>query len=187
MLAGAKLGAMPGMSSGAAVRVTRSHRLGEFVEAVIAPAARRRGLAATTLIRDWPLVVGERLAARCQPVRVSFAPGRQSGGTLVLHAAASAALDLQFSERQVVERVNAHYGYPAVARLRLVQVPPLRLPPPRRRRPARPDEAEVARLSRATAEVADPELAAALLRLGCAIAVADRPGVSGTGPREAGR
>ncbi|WP_222184289.1 DUF721 domain-containing protein [Geminicoccus harenae] len=172
---------MPGMSSGAVVRVTRSQRLGEFVEAVIAPAARRRGLAATTLIRDWPLVVGERLAARCQPVRVSFAPGRQSGGTLVLHAAASAALDLQFSERQVVERVNAHYGYPAVARLRIVQAPLLRPPPPRRRRPARPDDAELARLSGATAEVADPELAAALLRLGCAIAVADRSGAGGTG------
>jgi hypothetical protein len=158
---------------GAVVRPTRSHSLSEFVDAVIGPAARRRGLAATTLIADWPLVVGERLAARCQPVRLAFAPGRQSGGTLILHAAASAALDLQFSERQVVERVNAHYGFPAVARLRIVQAPPTRPKPlPRRMPRLAPSAEQVAAIRENTRSIADPELAAALVRLGCSVASA---------------
>jgi hypothetical protein len=154
------------------LRLTRSHSLGAFVDAVIRPAARKRGLAATTLIADWPLVVGERLAARCQPIRLSFPPGRQTGGTLVLHAAASAALDLQFSERQVVERVNAHYGYAAVVRLKIVQSPPSR-PAPRARRTPRPspDADQLARIKEGTAAIADPALADALERLGCLIVI----------------
>jgi hypothetical protein len=153
------------------VRFTKSHSLSAYVDAVLAPAARRRGLAAATLIAEWPLVVGERLSSRCQPIKLSFAPGRQSGGTLVLHAAASAALDLQFSERQVVERVNAHYGYAAVARLKIVQAPPNR-PVSRRRRALRPkpDPEQLARIQAGTEAVSDPELAAALVRLGCSIA-----------------
>lgn len=157
--------------NGAAVRAPKNQSLGALVDTVIGPAARRRGLAATTLIADWTLIVGERLATRCQPVRLGFPPGRQSGGTLVLHAAASAALDLQFSERQVVERVNAHYGFPAVARLRIVQAPPVR-PTPRRRPAPRPlpDAVQMAQIRDDTRSISDPELAAALVRLGCSIA-----------------
>ncbi|WP_205624937.1 DUF721 domain-containing protein [Geminicoccus roseus] len=152
------------------MRLRKSHSLSEYVDAVIGPAARRRGLAATTLIADWPLVVGERLATRCQPVRLTFPPGRQSGGTLVLHAAASAALDLQFSERQVVERVNGHYGFGAVARLRIVQAPPIKPVQRRRQAPrAAPNPEQLGRIQEGTRSVADPQLAAALVRLGCAV------------------
>ena len=159
------------------MRFTRNESLSDFVEAAIGPAARRRGLAATTLIADWPLVVGERLAVRCQPVKLAFAPGRQSGGTLHLHAAASAALDLQFSERQVVERVNAHYGFAAVARLKIIQSPPVR-PIVRPRRPPRslPSSEQVAKLKTDTDRIDDPQLAEALLRLGCSIAAVNGPG-----------
>ena len=152
------------------LRSNRSHSLSAFVDRVIAPAAQRRGLAAATLIADWTMVVGEHLARRCQPVRLTFAPGRKSGGTLLLHAAASAALDLQFSERQVVERINAHYGYAAVARLRIVQSPPAR-PMPRKRRVVlpTPDAAELDRIHERTDRVDDPVLAAALERLGCSV------------------
>jgi hypothetical protein len=158
--------------SSVVVRFTRNQSLSDVVDAVVGPAARRRGLAATTLIADWPLVVGERLAARCQPIKLTFAPGRQSGGTLLLHAAASAALDLQFCERQVVERVNAHYGFAAVARLRVVQAPPSR-PQPRVRRATRaaPSSEQIEKLQADTKSVVDPLLAEALLRLGCSIAI----------------
>jgi hypothetical protein len=155
-----------------AVRVTRNQTLSDMVDAVVGPAARKRGLAAATLIADWPLVVGERLASRCQPIKLTFTPGRQSGGTLLLHAAASAALDLQFCERQVVERVNAYYGFGAVARLKVVQAPPGK-PAMRQKRIKRPDPSseQVARLRADTEAVGDPQLAEALLRLGCSIAV----------------
>ena len=154
------------------MRSNRSHSLSAFVDRIIAPAAERRGLAAATLIADWTLVVGGHLAERCQPVRLSFAPGRKSGGTLLLHVAASAALDLQFSERQVVERINAHYGYAAVARLRIVQSPPAR-PMPRKRRaaPPAPDAVELDRIHERTDRIDDPALAAALERLGCSVLV----------------
>ncbi|HEX2524966.1 MAG TPA: DciA family protein [Geminicoccus sp.] len=155
-----------------AVRSTRNQTLSDMVDVVVGPAARKRGLAAATLIADWTLVVGERLSSRCQPIKLTFQPGRQSGGTLLLHAAASAALDLQFAERQVVERINAYYGFAAVARLKVVQAPPGR-PVPRVRRAARstPSSEQVEKLRADTEKVGDPQLAEALLRLGCSIAV----------------
>ena len=146
--------------------------MSEFVDAVIAPSARRRGLAAATLLADWTMVVGQHLAARCQPVRLTFAPGRQSGGTLLLHAAASAAMDLQFSERQVIERINAHYGFAAVGRLKVLQSPPAR-PRPRLRRAVLPSPTaeQLGSIRQQTHAVLDPALSASLERLGCSIVV----------------
>ena len=86
---------------------------------------------------------------------------------LTIHVGGASALELQHSEPQVVERINDFFGYPAVARLRLIQAPPVR--PVKRAAPAptRPLAAdELAALAAAVAIVGDPELRGALARLG---------------------
>lgn len=97
-------------------------RLPDLLGRVLDPAARRRGLAEAKLLTEWPAIVGAWLAARSQPVRLSHGAGG-AGGVLALHVAGAAALELQHSEPQVVERINGFFGYPAVSRLRLVQAP----------------------------------------------------------------
>jgi hypothetical protein len=141
-------------------------RLPDLLGRVLDPAARRRGLAEAKLLTEWPAIVGPRLGARSQPVRLAHRPD-QAGGVLTLHVAGSAALELQHSEPQVLERINGFFGYPAVARLHLVQAPPARMmaPPSARPRPGltSAEEGEVAAAVRA---VGDPALQAALARLG---------------------
>ena len=79
-----------------------------------------------------------------------------------MHVAGSAALELQHSEPQLLERINGYFGYPAVARLRLIQAP-LALP---RRAPATAptplDRAAQAEIEAVVQPVADDALRAAL-------------------------
>ena len=97
-------------------------RLPDLLRRVLEPAARRRGLAEAKLLTEWPTVVGPMLATRCHPIRLSARPDGP-GGVLVLHVAGAAALELQHSEPQILERINGYFGYGAVGRLRLIQAP----------------------------------------------------------------
>jgi hypothetical protein len=141
-------------------------RLPDLLGRILDPAARRRGLAEARLLTEWPTVVGPDLAARSQPVRLTHRPGHQ-GGILSLHVAGSAALELQHSEPQVLERINGFFGYPAVARLHLIQAPVRRAGghplPGRSPCLTGADENEVAAVVRG---VGDPGLQAALAALG---------------------
>jgi hypothetical protein len=141
-------------------------RLPDLLRRVLEPAARRRGLAEAKLLTDWPTVVGPMLATRCHPVRLS-ARLDGPGGLLVLHVAGTAALELQHSEPQILERINGYFGYGAVGRLRLVQAPLPRskggaTPPPSREL----SDAEATAIAQAVREIRDPDLRAALCVLG---------------------
>ena len=142
-------------------------RLPDLLSHVLDPTARRRGLAEAKLLTEWPTIVGPGFAARCQPIRLAKSTDRQSG-VLVLHVAGTAALELQHSELQILERINGFFGYPAVSRLRLIQAPP---PPRSSARPAAPanrrgSDAEEIALAQAVSDVRDPDLRAALQALG---------------------
>ena len=149
--------------------------MAELIDRAMEPGARRRGFAAAAVVADWPLIVGERLSRRCQPIRLSFPRGQRSRGTLLLHASVSAAVELSHSERQVLERINGHFGFLAVARLRIVQAPLGRpLPAPRKVRPP-VDPQRLAELTAMAACVGDSELALALVRLGSSICAGAEP------------
>ena len=143
-------------------------RLPDLLGKVLDPASRRRGVAEAGVLTDWPSIVGEALAARCQPVKMTGSD-RGHGGILHVHVAGSAALELQHSEPQLLERINSYFGYPAVARLRLIQAPlalPRHVPATA---PAPLDAAARAEIEAVVQPVADDALRAALSGLGAAL------------------
>lgn len=129
---------------------------------ILGQEARRRGLAEARLLTDWANIIGETIAARCQPVSLS----RQ--GVLQLDVTGGAALELQHAELQVIERINTFFGRPTVTRLRLRQSPPRRrtLPPPEPLAPPPLDPAEKASIGKAVEGIEDPGLRDALASLG---------------------
>lgn len=144
-------------------------RIPELLGRILDPAARRRGLAEAKLLTEWPTIVGARLAARCQPVRLAGAPDH-GGGILHLHVGGAAALELQHSEPQIIERINGFFGYPAVVRLRLVQAPRPAVAKRPAAAPQRPlSAAETAAVADAVRGIGDPALQAALEALGRAL------------------
>jgi hypothetical protein len=138
---------------------------------VAAPiVARRGGGVLGRLKADWAAVVGAELAAMTWPQAL----GRD--GALKLRVASSVALDLQHRAPLVIERINRFFGREAVARLVLVQGP-LPLPaPPLPARPAPLTPAEAKSLDSRLANIADPELRAALAGLGRLVLAAARRG-----------
>ncbi len=84
----------------------------------------RRGLAEGSLITEWPEIVGETLAARCLPMKLSFAdPKRRAEGTLTLQVESAWTLELQHLAPKLIERINQTLGYAAVSRLAFRQGP----------------------------------------------------------------
>lgn len=161
------------------------------VGVLLAPATRRlmgrRGFAMAPLLEHWPEIMGPVLARQCIPVRLVMPRGHAGdsgrGGTLHLKAAAGAvATELTHRAPLLCERINTHLGFRAVESIRITQgvIPsgrsrgapgsggrvgarPPALPP----RP--PPAARVRALESALATVDDPDLRAALDRLGRAV------------------
>ncbi|NKB56126.1 MAG: DUF721 domain-containing protein [Alphaproteobacteria bacterium] len=139
---------------------------------IAAKAIGKRGFAEASLITDWATIVGDQLATVSQPDRLSFPPGKRAGGVLHIRVQSGGAIELQHLEPLVVERINSHFGYGAIARLKLVHAPLTRQATPRARQENRdtpPDPAHQAILDQMLAGVADNEVRAALERLGAAI------------------
>lgn len=133
--------------------------------AVLDPTARRRGFATASLLADWPEIIGPAIARRCQPVRIETGRGRAS--VLHLQCSGAVALELQHAAPQILERINAHFGFRAVARIRLVQAGlPSRAATPAAVEPTSPSPEAEAALQASLAEVGDEALREHLLRLG---------------------
>ena len=116
----------------------------------------RRGLAEGSLMAEWPEIVGETLAARCLPLKLSFAdPKRRAEGTLTLQVESAWTLELQHLAPQLIERINQSLGYAAVSRLAFRQGP---LPRP----PAAESAAGEASRGAAGSAGPDPELGAGI-------------------------
>jgi hypothetical protein len=107
--------------------VTGLRALGETVDRLTAPLIGSQRLLAADLALAWATIAGDRLAAASHPDRLVFPPKRRNDGTLHLRVSSgAAALEVQHETGRLIDRVNAHLGYTAVARLKVVQAP---LPP----------------------------------------------------------
>lgn len=93
---------------------------GALVRRRVQAAGESRGFALSRLLTHWTEVVGEEIAAAARPVRIGY--GRDGfGATLTLLVAGSAAPLVQMQLPRIRERVNACYGYNAIARIQLTQ------------------------------------------------------------------
>ena len=86
----------------------------------IRKAGESRGFAVSRLLTHWVEVAGSDLARITRPVRIGY--GREGmGATLTLLVAPAHAPMVQMSLPGLKDRVNAVYGYAAVARISLTQ------------------------------------------------------------------
>lgn len=86
----------------------------------IRKAGESRGFAASRVLTHWAEIAGRDIAALCRPVKVSYAQGGL-GATLTVLARGAAAPLVQMQLPKLKERVNAAYGYAAIARIQVTQ------------------------------------------------------------------
>ncbi len=138
--------------------------VGIAVSKLAAPIVVKRGGAILVRLKaEWAAIIGADWASVTWPTAL----GRD--GVLKLRAASTAALELQHRAPLLIERINLFFGRSVVSRLALVQGPlPLDSPPSD---PPVPTLAasEVVALDERLSGIADPELRAALGRLGHAV------------------
>ena len=156
----------------------RPRPLADLIETCLAPSLAAQGFATSDVITAWPEIVGERLAAFTQPMKIEWKrrgagadpQARPEPATLVVRVESAFALEMQHLAPVVMERVNAHYGWRCVGKLVMKQGP-VRRPGASRPSPAPPlPETERARIAEAIAGVEEEALRGALDRLGQAVA-----------------
>ena len=129
----------------------------------------KRGFAEGGLTADWLGIVGADLATHCRPGKLTFArAAERREGTLTLRVEAPFATEVQHLAPQIMERINGYFGYRAVARLLLKQVA---YNPRSSSQPMKPEPVSeiTPELAARLESVEDPELRAALGRLGRAL------------------
>jgi hypothetical protein len=152
-----------------------SRPLADFVSAAIDPVAARQGFGESDLILYWEDIVGDRMAAMSEPIKLRW-PARGGSrtaaapepATLVVRVESGFALELQHLAPVVIARVNAHLGWNCIGRLALKQGPLQRQNARRRPKPA-PSAAAQSRAQAQVADIAEEGLRHALARLGAHI------------------
>ncbi len=148
-------------------------RTAKLLQGQIRKASETRGFAQSRVLTHWEEIAGADIAAISRPVDVRYGRGGLGATLTVLTTGANAPL-LEMRREELRARINAIYGYNAIARLRVTQTAPTGFAEGQadftHRRPengpAAPDPATTAEARAATREVGDEGLRAALERLG---------------------
>ena len=83
-------------------------------------ATESRGFAQSRVLTHWAEIVGEATAKIAHPVDVGYAKGG-FGATLTVLTSGAQAPMLEMQKEQIRTKVNACYGYNAIARIRITQ------------------------------------------------------------------
>jgi len=143
---------------------------GHAVARIVRPVVAQHGGGILARLKsDWTAIAGPDLATASWPETLA------RGGTLKLRVAPVKALEIQHRSHRVIERINLFFGRAVVERLALVQGP-LPLPAPAALQQMRPlAHGEETALDRQLDGIVDPELRAALGRLGRSVIGASEP------------
>ena len=130
--------------------------------------ARQGGGILARLKSAWKTAIGADMAEITWPESLS------RDGVLKLRVASAQALEIQHRAPLLIERINQFFGRAVITRLALVRGPLPLAGTPRARAPEPLDATESALLEQQAAAVDDPELRAALVRLGRAVLAENR-------------
>ena len=146
--------------------------VGSFVPQITRKALEKFGFPAAAILTDWPAIAGADLAGWTQPERLRW-PKRAGdsadgdnpwhgaeGATLILRAEGPRVLELQHRTQQIIDKVNAYFGFRAVTEVRLLQAPLAKA------KPKKPKLVQAPAVPIPPAEVADDALRDVLSRMG---------------------
>lgn len=118
-----------------AKRASFAKSVGSFVPGLTRKSFEKYGFSTATLLTDWAQIAGRDLASFTLPERLKWprnveayedvadgSSGRP-GATLVLRVDGPRAIEVQYQTSQIMERINAHFGYRAISEIRFIQAP----------------------------------------------------------------
>ena len=148
--------------------------IGRLAPDILKSLFKKHGFAQGQILTQWPAIAGEELARFTAPEKIRW-PRRAEGGqggqatvlaTLVLRVEGPIAIEVQHSTPQLIERINAFFGYPAIGKIQIVQGALPRRPASKKRRLRPLSSGEERQLRSHLGHVDDAGLRRALERLG---------------------
>ena len=147
----------------------------DLVSKLLNPVIERRAGMTMDLLAAWEHIVGEQHCQHSRPEKLHW-PRQASDddpfepATLIVACEGGHALYLQHDSATIIERINTYFGFTAVARLKLVQKPIGNLVSVRdqkRKQKKQPlPEDKKANLAAMLKDISDPDLRAALEKMG---------------------
>ena len=105
-------------------RKNRFKRTATILQSRIREVSEGRGFAQSRVLTHWLEIVGADIAEITRPVEVSY--GRDGmGATLSILTTGAHALMIEMQKEAIRIKVNAVYGYNAIARVRITQTAPV--------------------------------------------------------------
>lgn len=107
--------------------------VGQFLPKLTKRAFEKFGFATAAIATDWEAIVGDELAAKARPERLTWPrqAGQEnddagqgcgrSGATLTLRVSPASALEIDYSRGLLQDRLNAYFGYRAIAKIKVIQ------------------------------------------------------------------
>lgn len=142
----------------------RDTSLSALLPKLTKPARAKRGFHHDRLLSEWPTIVGPELARRCVPQKIAYDRHGQEPARLHLQCEPAWAIDIQYMEPIILEKIAVFFGYRAIGKLILHQAP---LPEKPQAKPVSDISSAPlpAEFSASLEQVTDPDIKAALTRL----------------------
>ena len=150
-------------------RSTQLRPLSQLTEKLVGPGLQKRSRFLAKLIADWPDIAGE-AASYCLPVDLQFQNNKRIDGTVVLSVVSGRGPQIQMMNQTLITQMNRQLGFAAVGRIRLrqdlVRAARTGYDYPVQQEKHHQYAVPLHTLEKVTSRIHNPELRAALIRLG---------------------
>ena len=79
---------------------------------------KKNGYNYSEIISKWNLLVGKNIANCCYPKSIKMARG-DSGGTLILSVERGNEINVEYSKKEIINKINSYFGYNFIHEIRL--------------------------------------------------------------------
>ncbi len=93
------------------------------IERIIGKIAKLKNIPSTKIITDWKFIVGESLALKTLPWKLSYDKYDNNGSIHVYVKDSPTALEISYLEQLILEKIATYFGYRAICKLKMKQNP----------------------------------------------------------------
>ena len=140
-----------------------------MTERLVRPGLQKRSRFLAKLIANWSDIAGE-AASYCLPVDLQFQTNKRIDGTAVLSVISGRGPQVQMMSQTLITQMNRSFGFAAVGRIRLrqdmVRAANMEYDKSAHETSYQQDIVPLHKLEKVTSQIQNPELRAALIRLG---------------------
>ena len=100
------------------------HKLEDLIFFINKPIIGKKGVHYQKLLKDWRLIIGEKLSKRIIPTKISSIRHRQNSVENILHIAvnnAAVAAEMIYQVDIIKEQVNMYFGYEYIQKIKFNQ------------------------------------------------------------------